>query len=100
MTIAPHGNLAFSTALGDAKATARAFAMAARSVSLTVVNQRLAANYLDTRGVLAEYDAAADRIVLTLSSQGSHSVRDVLCGDVLKLEPQKLRVVTPDVGGG
>jgi carbon-monoxide dehydrogenase large subunit len=38
--------------------------------------------------------------MLTLSSQGSHSVRDVLAGDVLKLEPQKLRVVTPDVGGG
>jgi carbon-monoxide dehydrogenase large subunit len=98
--VAPHGNLAFATELGDAKATARAFAAAARTVSLALVNQRLVTNYLDTRGVLAEYDAVADRIVLTLSSQGSHSVRDVLAGDVLKLDPHKIRVVTPDVGGG
>jgi len=92
------GNLAFATELGDAKATARAFARAARTVSLTLVNQRLVANYLDTRGVVAEYDG--DRITLTLSSQGSHSVRDVLCADVLEIKPDKMRVVTPDVGGG
>jgi aerobic carbon-monoxide dehydrogenase large subunit len=92
------GNLAFETELGDAKATARTFAEAARTVSLTLVNQRLVANYLDTRGVVAEYDG--DRITLTLSSQGSHSVRDVLCGDVLEIAPEKMRVVTPDVGGG
>ena len=44
------GNLAFETELGDADATARGFAEAARTVSLTLVNQRLVANYLDTRG--------------------------------------------------
>jgi aerobic carbon-monoxide dehydrogenase large subunit len=96
--IAPHGNLAFETKLGDAQATARAFAQAARTVALTVVNQRLVANYLDTRGVVAEYDGS--RITLTLSSQGSHNVRDVLCAAVFKIDPSKMRVVTPDVGGG
>src|SRR5262249_15804749 len=64
---------------------------------LDVVNQRLVANYLDTRGVVAEYDGK--RITLTLSSQGSHMVRDILCG-VLDIKPAELRVVTPDVGGG
>ncbi len=96
--VSARGNLAFETELGDAEATARAFARAARTVSLTLVNQRLVANYLDTRGVVA--DCEGDRIVLTLSSQGSHSVRDVLCGDVLKIASDKMRVVTPDVGGG
>ena len=97
-TIAPRGNLAFETELGDAQATARAFAKATRTVSLRLVNQRLVANYLDTRGVVAEYDGA--RITLTLSSQGSHAVRDVLCADVFKIGKDKMRVVTPDVGGG
>jgi carbon-monoxide dehydrogenase large subunit len=97
-TIAPRGNLAFETELGDAEATARAFAEATRTVALTLVNQRLVANYLDTRGVVAEYDGA--RITLTLSSQGSHAVRDVLCTDVFKIAKDKMRVVTPDVGGG
>jgi aerobic carbon-monoxide dehydrogenase large subunit len=97
-TIAPRGNLAFETEIGDAAATTRAFATAARTVSLSLVNQRLVANYLDTRGVVAEYDG--ERLTLTLSSQGSHAVRDVLCRDVLKIPADKMRVVTPDVGGG
>ena len=52
-------NLAFQTTLGDAQATAAAFAQAAHTVTLTVVNQRLVTNYLDTRGVIAEYDAGS-----------------------------------------
>src|SRR5262249_15153902 len=39
-------------------------------------------------------------VTLTLSSQGSHAIRDILCNDVLKIAPERLRVVTPDVGGG
>ena len=92
-------NVAFDVALGDRAATARAFAQAAKIVALTLVNQRLAANYLDTRGVIAEYDAADDRLTLILSSQGAHAVRDVLAG-ILHVPERKLRVVTPDVGGG
>ncbi len=94
------GNLAFEDRLGDEKATAQALADAARTVSLSIVNQRLVTNYLDTRGVIAEYDGKTDHLTLTLGSQGSHIVRDILCGAVLKIPPGKLRVVTPDVGGG
>jgi carbon-monoxide dehydrogenase large subunit len=94
------GNLAFETTLGDAGTTAKAFAEAARTVSLTVVNQRIVANYLDTRGVVAEYEAARDRFTLTLGSQGSHNIRDILCEAVLHIPPERMRVVTPDVGGG
>ena len=65
-----------------------------------MVNQRLVTNYLDTRGVIAQWDAARERVTLTLGSQGSHAVRDTLANDVLKIAPEKLRVVTPDVGGG
>jgi carbon-monoxide dehydrogenase large subunit len=92
------GNLAFETELGDARATKQAFAQAAKTVSLTIVNQRLVTNYLDTRGVIAEYDGK--RFTLTLGSQGSHIIRDIICGQVLKLPLDKMRVVTPDVGGG
>jgi aerobic carbon-monoxide dehydrogenase large subunit len=93
-------NVAFETTIGDAEATRNAFASAARIVSLSLVNQRLVTNYLDTRGVIAEYDPAEDRTTLTLSSQGSHTVRDILCKSVLKISPDRMRVVTPDVGGG
>ncbi len=91
-------NLAFETELGDAVATQAAFARAARTVALTIVNQRLVTNYMDTRGVIAEYDG--QRYTLTLGSQGSHIIRDIICGQVLKLPLDKMRVITPDVGGG
>ncbi|HZP76324.1 MAG TPA: xanthine dehydrogenase family protein molybdopterin-binding subunit [Pseudolabrys sp.] len=94
------GNLAFDVSLGDATATKAAFAQAERTVSVRVINQRLVTNYMDTRGVVAEYDKAGDRITLTLGSQGSHIIRDIIGGEVLKLPPEKMRVITPDVGGG
>jgi aerobic carbon-monoxide dehydrogenase large subunit len=92
-------NVVFDLALGDKAATERAFAGAAKIVSLKLVNQRLVANYLDTRGVVADYDASDERLTLTLSSQGPHAIRDTLL-KVLKLPAEKLRVTTPDVGGG
>src|SRR5262249_40459500 len=49
-------NLAFEMQIGDSQATAAAFAEADHVVSLTVINQRLVANYLDTRAVVAECD--------------------------------------------
>ncbi len=94
------GNLAFETTLGDRQATERAFATADRVVSLDVVNQRLVTNYLDTRAVIGEYDVDSDRITLTLGSQGGHAIRDILCDAVLRIPPDKMRIVTPDVGGG
>jgi aerobic carbon-monoxide dehydrogenase large subunit len=92
-------NVVFDLTLGDKAATDRAFAEAAKIISLTLANQRVVANYLDTRGVVAEHDPAHDRLTLTLSSQGPHAIRDVLL-QVLRLPPEKLRVMTPDVGGG
>jgi aerobic carbon-monoxide dehydrogenase large subunit len=94
-----HDNVVFDLSLGDKAATDRAFAQAANLVSLTLLNQRVVANYLDTRGAVADYDAATDRVTLTLSSQGPHAIRDVLV-QVLNLPSEKLRVMTPDVGGG
>jgi len=91
------GNLAFEKDMGDARATKEIFAKAARTVSLTIINQRLVTNYMDTRGVIAEYDG--ERCTLTLGSQGSHLIRDIICG-VLKKPLDKMRVITPDVGGG
>jgi len=92
------GNVAFELEAGDAAKTKAAFAQAARTVELSVVNQRLVTNYLDTRGVVAEYDGG--RYTLTLGSQGSHLIRDIIGGEVMKLAPDKMRVITPDVGGG
>jgi carbon-monoxide dehydrogenase large subunit len=94
------GNVAFEAEQGDREKTEEAFAKAARTVSLTVVNNRLASNYMETRACIAEYDKAEKRWTLTLGSQGSHGMRDLIATYVLKVDPKRIRVVTPDVGGG
>jgi carbon-monoxide dehydrogenase large subunit len=91
-------NLSFETTMGDETATKSAFANAARVVTTTIINQRLVTNYMDTRGVIAEFDG--DRYRLTCGSQGAHIIRDIIGCEVMGLAPDKMRVITPDVGGG
>ena len=55
---------------------------------------------METRAAVAEYDAKRDHLTLTIGSQGSHRLREILCGMVLKMPMEKMRVICPDVGGG
>ncbi|WP_413993419.1 xanthine dehydrogenase family protein molybdopterin-binding subunit [Labrys okinawensis] len=94
-----HGsNLAYDAQIGDRKKVAKAFAKAARVVSLDVVNNRLVANYMEPRGCLAEWDGK--RFTLTVGSQGVHSMRDTLAKHIFKMKPDEIHVKTGDVGGG
>lgn len=95
-----HGsNVAFTFGQGDEAKTDAAFAEADRVVSVELVNNRIVANYMELRGCVAEYDAEADRFQLTLGTQGGHGMRDTICS-ILRLDKEKLRVITPEVGGG
>jgi aerobic carbon-monoxide dehydrogenase large subunit len=92
-------NRAFVYELGDLKKTEAAFAKAEHVTRIEFVNSRLVCNYMEPRAALAEWRTDEDRFVLTTGSQGVHSFQKVIAG-VLGIEPAKLRVVTPDVGGG
>ncbi|GAC1337164.1 MAG: xanthine dehydrogenase family protein molybdopterin-binding subunit [Beijerinckiaceae bacterium] len=92
-------NIAYDNAIGSADAVVAAFAKAAHRVSLDVVNNRLVANFMEPRAAIGEYDAANGNYTLTTSSQGVHGLRDALAG-ILKIKGDKIRVITPDVGGG
>jgi aerobic carbon-monoxide dehydrogenase large subunit len=95
-----HGNVLFDVSLGDKKATEAAFAKADAVVELSVINPRVVTNFLETRAVVCEYDAKRDHLTLTVGSQGSHRLREILCSVVLKIPLEKMRVICPDVGGG
>ncbi|GGE42857.1 carbon monoxide dehydrogenase [Agaricicola taiwanensis] len=96
-----HGsNLAYDAFHGDREKTEEAFAKAAHVVKLDLVNNRLVANYLETRGVLAEWNAETNRYSLAVGSQGVHGIRDNLCDHVFKIPREAMVVTTPDVGGG
>jgi aerobic carbon-monoxide dehydrogenase large subunit len=94
------GNVAFDASLGDESAVEQAFASANRIVSLTIENNRLISNFMETRGVVAAFDKASESYELTISSQGVHGLRDTLANQILKVAPDKVRVLTGDVGGG
>jgi carbon-monoxide dehydrogenase large subunit len=94
------GNLCFEWAVGDAGATASAAARARHKVSLTLVNNRIVVNSMEPRGAIGEYDPGEDAYTLWSSTQGSHFVRNLLAEHVFRIAENRIRVVTPDVGGG
>jgi aerobic carbon-monoxide dehydrogenase large subunit len=93
-------NTAYDTHLGDPEKTAEVFAKAAHVVSLKVINNRVIANYMETRGAIGEYDTKTQRYLLTVGSQGVHGFRDSIANAILKVPTDALRLVTNDVGGG
>ncbi|HTZ35904.1 MAG TPA: xanthine dehydrogenase family protein molybdopterin-binding subunit [Stellaceae bacterium] len=93
-------NLCFSWDVGDAAAVAAAAARARHKVALTLVNNRVVVNSMEPRGAIGEYDPGDDTYTLWSSTQGSHFVRNLLAEHVLRLPENRIRVVTPDVGGG
>jgi carbon-monoxide dehydrogenase large subunit len=93
-------NIAFEVARGERRHTDETFAKAARVSRIEVVNNRVVANYMETRGVIAEYDPATERYTLTLGTQGGHGMRDIIAKHILKIPPGRIRIITPDVGGG
>ncbi len=93
-------NIAFDTVLGDQAATDAAFARAAHVARVEIVNNRLVVNYMETRGILAEYDRDTERFTLAVGSQGVHNIRDRLANDIFRLPKDRFRVITPEVGGG
>ena len=73
---------------------------AAKIVELRLRNSRLSANPMEPRAYLCEYDAAADRYTLYATSQQPHYLRRWLSVYTLHIPEHKVRVISPDVGGG
>src|SRR3982074_1530823 len=94
------GHVLFAVPTGDMKATEAAFAKAHAVAEVSIVNPRVITNYMETRAVVCEYDAKRDHLTLTIGSQGSHRLRDILCQMILKIPVEKMRVICPDCGGG
>jgi carbon-monoxide dehydrogenase large subunit len=93
------GNVWSHWQLGDKAATEAAFAKAHKVVSIDLINNRIAPTAMEPRGCVAEYDAKTERYTLTQGTQGGHKIRDWLSKFIFKVPADKVRVVTPDVGG-
>ncbi|MGH1358789.1 MAG: xanthine dehydrogenase family protein molybdopterin-binding subunit [Burkholderiaceae bacterium] len=84
---------------GDIDACDAAFDRAAHVVKLDMFNQRLAPSSIEPRSVLA-YIGDDGRLTIRLSSQMPTGVRGTLADPVLGMDPEDIRVVVGDVGGG
>src|ERR1700730_2666861 len=89
------GNILFDVPIGDKKATDAAFSKAHAVAEISIVNPRVVASFMETRAAICEYDAKRDHLTLTIGSQGSHRLRDILCQNVLKIPVEKMRVICP-----
>jgi carbon-monoxide dehydrogenase large subunit len=94
------GNLCFDWAEGQEEAVHAGFAKAAKIASVQVVQNRVAPTSMETRNASGLYDPSTDRYTLYSGNQGSGGLRDRIARLMLQIDPAKLHVISPDVGGG
>lgn len=93
-------NLSYDWEDGKKAETEAAFAKAAHKVSVDVVQNRIVANAMEPRAAIGEYDASTGIYTLHTSSQGVSMLHHAIAGAIMKIPDDKLRIFTPDVGGG
>jgi carbon-monoxide dehydrogenase large subunit len=93
-------NSLFDWAVGDGDKAAAALAGSAHVTSLRIVQNRIAPTSMEVRAALGEYDADTGVYTLSTGSQGVAGMRAMLAGPILKTTPDKVKIVTGDVGGG
>ena len=86
----------FDMAYGDTDA---AFASAAHVFAEKLWVHRGGSHSIECRGCLARYDFYDDHLTLWTSTQMPHSLMRVFI-DMTGLDENRIRVVTPDIGGG
>ena len=92
------GNQSFQFQRGDRQAVQVAFAAAAHSVEIDVINNRLIIAPMETRGAIGRWnDGMFD---LFVSAASVNAIRDQLANSVFRCPRETIRVSAPDVGGG
>jgi carbon-monoxide dehydrogenase large subunit len=93
-------NVCVDWELGDRHATEAAFKKAAHIARISLVNNRLVGNPMEPRAAIGAFDRARGQHTLYTTSQFPHIVKLLMGNFVLNIPQHKLRVVSPDVGGG
>jgi carbon-monoxide dehydrogenase large subunit len=91
-------NIAYRLTAGEGDIEA-ALACADHVIKQRIVNQRLAPVAMETRGVLARYLPGEEELTVWSSTQIPHLLRTQLAL-MIGIPENKLRVITPEVGGG
>lgn len=94
------GHIVFQHRTGDRAAVEREMNRAYAVVELQTHVPRLVAAPIETRGCVGFFDAGMGHWTLVASAGKPHPVRDTIAEHVLKVDPNSLRVIATDIGGG
>jgi aerobic carbon-monoxide dehydrogenase large subunit len=86
--------------VGKEKETDAAIKSAEVVVRQRIINQRLIPNAMETRGAIARWDPGTDEYTIWMTSQAPHVMRLLIAAFVLGVPENKIRCISPDVGGG
>ena len=92
-------NLCLDWEIGDAAAAEAAFAKAKHVTTLELVNNRVVVAPIEPRAALGEYETDSETLVLRTSTQGGMRMRPQLAQKIFNVPDDKVRIITPDVGG-
>jgi carbon-monoxide dehydrogenase large subunit len=84
----------------DAETVRAAIDGSSVKISQSVVNQRLIPTSIETRGSIGRYDPGTGDYTLWATSQAPHVMRLLISAFVMGIPEQKIRVISPDIGGG
>ena len=93
------GNVCARWMGGDLAAVNEAFAHAAHVTTIDLLNNRLVGAAMETRAAIGVYDSSIGEYTLYDTTQAPHLVRRSVAGQ-LGVAEGKLRVISPDMGGG
>ena len=93
-------NTCYDWELGNKEAADQAIENSHHVTSLEFFNQRLIPNAIEPRSAIGYYEQATDKYTLYTTSQNPHVIRLLMSAFVLSLPEHKVRIVSPDVGGG
>jgi len=93
-------NVCYDWGHGNKDAVDAAFANAAKVTKLEFTNNRLIPNAMEPRAANAQYTKHDESYTLYVANQNPHVERLLMSAFVLGLPESKVRVISPDVGGG
>ena len=87
---------------GDGPATARALAEAEVTVTEDIYIPRIHVASIETCGCIAHFDKVDGKLTVWMTTQAPHAIRTVfaLVAGHVGLAEHKIRIVSPDIGGG
>lgn len=92
-------NVAYVVSRGDQTSTEETFEKAAHVTALDLRISRVTANPIEPRAAIGRFDPETSRYTLRAGTQTPHRMRDTMARDILNVPPEKMRVISPDIGG-